>query len=558
MAAEGRVTVLLVDDEPAILLLLGRLLRDEEMDVLLAHSGQQGLELLREHPEIGVIVSDLKMPEMDGVRFLEQAKERAPMAIRIILTGYADLKTTIEAINQGGASLFLAKPWEEQQLRCTLREAARTFLMRRENEELLATVHRQNEELSSWNQRLEGRVMEQYAQIRQQTEQLQARSDALQKHTEEFHAILNGIPDSLLHLSVNFEILWANTGAIRRLGQPIEKLLGQTCHNFASAAGDPCPSCPALRVLSSGRIEDARITGGDGRTWGVKAFPLKDGGGNCTGLIVWSSDISEKVVLRAEASKTTRLAALGEMSAGVAHEINNPNAVLLFNLPLIDEAFTDAMAVMDVLAKERDFTLAGLPYAEMRRELPVLLSDCIGSAARIGRIVENVKEFIRPGEGLAERISLNEVAVAAMRLVGTAQARTAGFQCDFDGALPSVSGEPRRLEQVVVNLLENACQALPDGAGQVILATRFDGERRLCILEVHDTGSGIAAAILPRICDPFFTTRRERGGTGLGLSVSSRIVGEHGGRLEFTPRPGGGTIVSLLLPSCPEEAADGR
>ncbi len=101
---------------------------------------------------------------------------------------------------------------------------------------------------------------------------------------------------------------------------------------------------------------------------------------------------------------------------------------------------------------------------------------------------------------------------------------------------------------MIINLLMNACQALPDRDREIVVATRFDADQRLCIVEVHDQGVGIPPENLRRIREPFFTTRREQGGTGLGLSVSNRIVKEHGGRLDFLSRPGEGTTALLCLP----------
>jgi polar amino acid transport system substrate-binding protein len=118
-----------------------------------------------------------------------------------------------------------------------------------------------------------------------------------------------------------------------------------------------------------------------------------------------------------------------------------------------------------------------------------------------------------------------------------------------------VRGDAQRLEQVIVNLLLNACQALPDPERAVVLATRLDGAGERVVVEVRDEGVGIAPEHLPRLTEPFFTTRREAGGTGLGLSISAGIVKEHGGTLDFAAAPGGGTVVTLSLPALPREAA---
>jgi polar amino acid transport system substrate-binding protein len=133
---------------------------------------------------------------------------------------------------------------------------------------------------------------------------------------------------------------------------------------------------------------------------------------------------------------------------------------------------------------------------------------------------------------------------------------TQRFELELEDGLPAVRGSARRIEQVVVNLLLNACQALPDPARRVRLATRHDARRSAVVLEVHDEGVGIPPEHLSRLTDPFFTTKREAGGTGLGLSVSEGIVKEHGGALEFSSTVGAGTVVALVLPVMPEAASE--
>jgi len=119
---------------------------------------------------------------------------------------------------------------------------------------------------------------------------------------------------------------------------------------------------------------------------------------------------------------------------------------------------------------------------------------------------------------------------------------------NLDQSLPAVTGHPQRLEQVVINLVQNACQALSNPEGTVSILTRPDPFHNMVCIEIRDEGVGILPEISRRICDPFFTTRRESGGTGLGLSISSRIVSEHGGTMSFDSMPGKGTTVTVALP----------
>jgi polar amino acid transport system substrate-binding protein len=196
-----------------------------------------------------------------------------------------------------------------------------------------------------------------------------------------------------------------------------------------------------------------------------------------------------------------------------------------------------------------------MPYARLRDEIPRLQAEILEAAGRIRRIVEDLKEFAgaEPPE-FRQAVDLNAVVQAAVRLTGNALKKaTDAFVADYAANPPLLRGHAQRLEQVVVNLLMNACQSLPDRQRRIAVRTfLLDGDNALC-LEVADEGGGIAPADLPHVTDPFFTTRRDRGGTGLGLSVSARIVKEHGGRLDIFSTLGRGTTVRVVLPIAAEE-----
>lgn len=269
-------------------------------------------------------------------------------------------------------------------------------------------------------------------------------------------------------------------------------------------------------------------------------------------------DITEKIRLREQAAQASRLASLGELAAGVAHEINNPNATILLNAAVLKELGEGMLRLLDELWRERgELALGRMPYARLREEIPRLQSEVLDAAGRIRRIVEDLKEFAgaQPPE-FRQALDLNAVVQAAVRLTGNALKKaTDELLLECSAELPLLKGHAQRLEQVVVNLLMNACQALPDRQRRIAVRTgRMSAERAL-FLEVSDEGVGIAPADLPHVTDPFFTTRRESGGTGLGLSVSARIVKEHDGRLDITSIPGRGTTVRVVLPLADEEQA---
>jgi response regulator RpfG family c-di-GMP phosphodiesterase len=185
-----RITVLLVDDEENILKSLQRLLMDEELDIETAMSGEAGLEKLRSLKNVGLIVSDQRMPGMNGAEFLGRSQEYAPLALRILLTGYSDINATIDAINKGGAYRYLSKPWNDDELVQTIRDAVRQYALIAENKRLNEIITKQNEELQEWNQNLKERVLQQTTAIRKKSEEVQA---ALEHVREDYQGMITAL-----------------------------------------------------------------------------------------------------------------------------------------------------------------------------------------------------------------------------------------------------------------------------------------------------------------------------------------------------------------------------
>jgi response regulator RpfG family c-di-GMP phosphodiesterase len=184
---QRRITVLLVDDEENILRSLQRLLMDEDFDVDMATSGEAALEKLKSLDNVGLIISDQRMPGMNGAEFLGLSRTIVPDAVRILLTGYSDITATIEAINRGGASRYLSKPWNDEELVLTIRDAVRQYGLIAENKRLNAIIVQQNQELQEWNRNLKERVLQQTTAIRKKSEDVQV---ALEKSRASYHGII--------------------------------------------------------------------------------------------------------------------------------------------------------------------------------------------------------------------------------------------------------------------------------------------------------------------------------------------------------------------------------
>jgi polar amino acid transport system substrate-binding protein len=257
---------------------------------------------------------------------------------------------------------------------------------------------------------------------------------------------------------------------------------------------------------------------------------------------------------QAKLVQADKLASLGTLLSGVAHEINNPNGLIMLNMPRFIEAFQAGQPILEAYYREHgDFMFGCLKYSRMREELPLMLEETFNGARQIRRIVDDLKGFARRDDtGSAGTFELNQVIQAAVRLVDTTlRQATRRLSLNYAERLPLIRGNAQRIEQVVVNLLLNACQALDDSDRRICVTTSCN-DQGLVLLTVEDEGRGISPEHLPQLLDPFFTTKRESGGTGLGLWVSAGIVQEHGGTLTFAQAATRGTIVTLTLPAAKE------
>ncbi len=248
--------------------------------------------------------------------------------------------------------------------------------------------------------------------------------------------------------------------------------------------------------------------------------------------------------------QANKMTTLGTLISGVAHEVNNPNQLVLTNVRLLREAWAGAVAILDAHQQVHgEFALAGLPYAEMREAVPVLMQDMHEGALRIERIINNLRDFARPSPpGFRAEFDINDAVQHGLRLLTyLIRKKTSQFRIDLAPGLPPVRGDPQQLEQVVVNLVTNALEALPEPSRGVTVSTRFDPAVPGVVLTVEDEGIGIPPEHLARLCDPFFTTKQASGGTGLGLAISSSLVHAHGGGLTFASSPAQGTRAVVTL-----------
>jgi signal transduction histidine kinase len=277
------------------------------------------------------------------------------------------------------------------------------------------------------------------------------------------------------------------------------------------------------------------------------------------GIMVWNWSLKKEVSIRTteiaqqqqQLIQADKLSTLGILVSGVAHEINNPNSLILLNTPVIRDSFSDIESILDTYYKENgDFLIAGLEYSRMKTEIPLMIADMLSGANRIKRIVEDLKDYSRIEDSeTKDTVNINEIVRKSIRLTDNAiKKHTTNFQCSYSEKLGEIYGSPQKIEQVIVNLIINACQSLDDTKRKVSIKTYPSEDKQHVVIAVIDEGKGIDPEHFSHLTDPFFTTKRNSGGTGLGLYVSANIVKDHHGTMVFTSNPKSGTTVRLSLP----------
>lgn len=262
----------------------------------------------------------------------------------------------------------------------------------------------------------------------------------------------------------------------------------------------------------------------------------------------------EKKKMMAKLINTNRMTSLGLLVSSMAHEINNPNGSIRLSNEYLTSVIKSLIPILDEIRQMKgELELLGMPYEETRNELLNACDNISRSTVRIEQVITNLRSY-----SLGERLQLDsdvdvnavvENAISILRSHGRRHDIT--LITDLAGNLPTVSGNATQLLQAVLNLVMNATQALPEGRSNISVRTNWEWQTGTVIITVTDEGKGIPPENMKRLFDPFFSTRLEEGGSGLGLYISKFIVEEHGGRITVNSKLGKGSTFMVMLPAKP-------
>ncbi len=381
-----------------------------------------------------------------------------------------------------------------------------------------------------------------FQELRQTIEELRAANKETQNRSREIAAILDGITDVMMVLSDDLQIISVNNVFRELFDEPHPE--GMFCYELFRGADHPCPECPAFRSLSTNTVNKEtaifRIKGVN-RQFEMVASPLKSPDLPQHRVLIFKRDVTLEKEYQAKYYHAEKMATVGVLATGVAHEVNNPLMAISGYAEGIQRRLSKFREAMpDELAK--DFK----DYSE------TIIQEC----SRCRDIVRSLLNFGHPMSSVFSPVSINDVATETLRLLHyhLKKKHHLALEVSLEKSLPIIYGDAPQLKQVLLNLLTNAVDALEGKEGRIQVKTYASGGS-VC-LEVSDTGKGIPASVRDNMFDPFFTTKPVGKGIGVGLSTCYAIVKEHKGEIQVVSQEGEGSAFIVSLP-VQQDDADG-
>jgi signal transduction histidine kinase/CheY-like chemotaxis protein len=359
--------------------------------------------------------------------------------------------------------------------------------------------------------------------------------------TDQFHALLDAIPDNITRQSPDLRVVWANQGAAAGLKKEPADLVGSYCYTLWHNRASPCEMCPVLKTYRTGEPALEIITTPDGKTWELRSLPMKEAG-SVVEVLEIGRDVTKNRKLEGQVRQAQKMEAVGRLAGGVAHDFNNLLTVITGYSELL----------LQKIGKE----------SPMREEV----EEIKRAGERAASLTQQLLAFSRK-QIIEPRVVHPDGLVAEMhkmltRLIG----ENIALQATTGKSLGSVKVDPGRFQQILMNLVVNARDSMPGGGKIVIETANVDLDEGYCavhpyvkpgrfvMVAVSDTGKGMSEEVKAHIFEPFFTTKERGSGTGLGLATTYGAVHQAGGSIEVYSEVGIGTTFRIYLPRIEEEA----
>lgn len=367
-------------------------------------------------------------------------------------------------------------------------------------------------------------------------------------------SIFEGISDPLILMDQTMKIKMINSAARRYYNlSPGSAINDQYCYKIYKNTEYPCDGCKLVSPLENQEYVcfERNNPHDPEKIEQVTNYPVANLQDQGQLSLVRIQDITKLRTIEKELEKADKLMAMGTLVSSIAHETNNPNNFIMMNIQLLMDSWNSMLPILDQYQNQHgDFSMGGLPYSEMKNELPGMLRGIENSSKRIRQIIKGLKDYTRNDETrMNDAVDVNEMIQSAVELSRTTIEKYSNtFEFNEGQHLPIIVGNRQSLEQVMINLIQNACHASSDSKKPITISTGMNATSDHIMIKIEDHGSGISDDMMDQIMKPFFSTRKDKGGTGLGLSISSNIIKAHGGNIKVDSSPGNGSLFTIHLP----------
>lgn len=377
-----------------------------------------------------------------------------------------------------------------------------------------------------------------------------AAEEALRKSEREKAIVLDSMSELVAYQNMDMEVLWANQAAGESVGLTPDELTGRHCYEIWHQRSEPCADCPVMRVYETGQPQGAELTTPDGRMWFVRGYPVRDATGDIVAVVEVTLEITGRKRAEERLRQQERLAVLGQLAGGIAHDFNN--------------FLTTIMLYAQILLRS-----SHLP-PDLTLDLDTIINESRGAA----RLVQQILDFSRRSIMETRPVDLSVFIHEVLDILRRTLPEDIRLLIEMGAGEYVVSADPTRIQQVLMNLVVNARDAMPEGGelhvGLSRVQVRAEQVRSgdegppvaempagewVC-LTVSDTGIGMSPEVMAHLYEPFFTTKPVGKGTGLGLAQVYGIVRQHEGYIGVDTGVGRGTTFRVYLPAHTEVAAE--
>lgn len=539
MKSKHEINILIVDDEQNVRTILSRFLSDAGYNCETADGVPSAKKLLGAY-SFDLLLSDFKMPNETGLDLFKYSKKHHPEMGRIMITAFS-AHSIAEEVLKVGVYGYIIKPISQDLVLITVENA----------------LHHLQFDLA---------IIKDKSEVER----------TLDSRSKTHNVIMDNLPVGVVMVSSEMKIIETNK-KMKEWFPDAEINQESYCYNvFQTPANDStCVDCPIQDCLSKGEtIEfEKEIKTIDGvRDCRVTASPVYDPKGDIYAALLIYDDITDRLVVENDLRQAQKLEAVGQLAAGIAHEINSPIQYVGDNILFLKESFEDMNNVIDCYSinwkklehlgnvpndlnqQVKDVLLdADMDY--LIEEIPETISQSADGVKKVEKIVKAMKDFSHPGDEEKALTNINKVIDSTITVCKNEWKYVAELKTDFDKDLPLVSCFANELSQVFLNLIVNGAHAISDitdggnsGLGTITIKTSST-DNGFITIKISDTGAGIPEKHRQKIFEPFFTTKERGKGTGQGLAIANRVITErHQGTLRLDVTEGKGTMFIISIP----------